>query len=151
MSRHQALQLAQEQGIDLIEVAPQAKPPVAKLISFSKFKYQLKQKQSQSRKKSKGQNLKEIRFTPFIAENDFNTRLKKAEEFLKEQDKVKLTVKFVGRQITRKEFGDNLLKRAQQNLSHLATVEQEPKLRGKLLSMVLAPAKKSNPKEKWHA
>lgn len=134
--------MAKKEGLDLVEVAPKAKPPVAKITDFSKFKYQEKQKHLKSRKKSKSQEIKKIRFTPFIAENDFNTRVKRAREFLEEGDKVTLVVKFVGRQITRKEFGYELIKKAYSQLQDLATMEREPALKGKLLMTTLAPTKK---------
>ena len=139
----QALQKAQELGVDLVEVAPNANPPVAKLVDFAKFKYQQKQKAQSSKKGAKSQDIKEIHLTPFIAENDFDIRINKASNFLKGGDKVRLVVKFVGRQITHPEFGHNLLARATQTLAELATVESPPNLRGKLLMTILTPTKKS--------
>lgn len=146
LTKEEALAKAQAAGLDLVEVAPNANPPVAKIINFAKFKYQLKQKIASSKKGSRSQDIKEIRLTPFIAANDFNVRLNKAADFLKQGDKVRLVVKFVGRQITHPEFGHNLLAKATQNLSQLATVESPPNLRGKLLMTVLAPTKKPNQK-----
>lgn len=142
MSKNEALELAQKEGLDLVEVAPNARPPVAKLIDFAKFRYQERRKHLEGKRKSKTQVLKEVRFTPFIAENDFQTRVKKAQEFLEEGDKVILVVKFVGRQITRKEFGFELIKRAYSQLQEFATMEREPALKGKLLRTTLAPIKK---------
>ena len=148
MDKSQALKLAQEEGLDLVLVAPNAQPPVVKLIDFAKFKYQEKRKHLEGRKKAKKQDLKEIRFTPFIAENDFNVRIKKAREFLEEGNKVTLVVKFVGRQLTRKDFGDQIIKKAYSQLQDLATMEREPSLKGKLLITTLAPVKKSSKNEK---
>lgn len=143
MPLEKALKLAQEEGLDLVEVAAKTVPPVAKIIDFAKFKYQERRKHQLAKKKgAKGQDLKEIRFTPFIAENDFQIRLKRAREFLEEGNKVHLVVKFVGRQITRKEFGFDLIKRAYQSLEDIATMEREPNLKGKLLITTLSPAKK---------
>lgn len=142
LSLQEALKLAQEKGLDLVEVAPKADPPVAKIIDFAKFKYQLKQKIASGIKKSKTQNLKEIRFTPFIAENDYNIRIKRATQFLEDGDKVKLVVKFVGRQITRKEFGKALMKKAIKALNEFSTVEREPTFQGKLFIATLSPIKK---------
>ncbi len=142
LSLKEALDLAEERGLDLVEVAPKAVPPVAKIIDFAKFKYQLKQKLSSGAKKSKAQDIKEIRFTPFIAENDYSIRIKKALEFLEDGDKVKLVVKFVGRQITRKDFGKALMKKAIKALSEESTVEREPAFQGKLLISTLNPIKK---------
>ena len=138
----EALTRAKEFGLDLIEVASTAHPPVAKIINFAKFKYQLKQKTASSKKGSRSQDIKEIRLTPFIAANDFNVRLNKATDFLKQGNKVRLVVKFVGRQITHPEFGHNLLAKATEKLSELATVESPPNLRGKLLMTILTPTKK---------
>lgn len=142
MSKQKALELARKEGLDLVEVAAKVHPPVAKIVNFTKFKYRERQKHLTGRRKSKAQDLKEVRFTPFIAENDFNIRVKKAREFLEEGDKVALVVKFVGRQITRKEFGYELIKKAYNKLQDLATMEREPSLKGKLLTTTLAPTKK---------
>jgi len=141
VSKSEALSLAQEKGVDVVLVAPNASPPVAKLIDFAKFKYQQKQKDSGSWKQSKRIDIKEIRFTPFIADGDYQNRIKKAREFLDDGNKVKLNVKFVGRQITRKDFGDSLIQKAIAALADLATVEREPSLQGKILSCQLQPKK----------
>lgn len=133
---------ARQAGLDLVEVAPQAKPPVCKIIDFKKFRYQEEKKQRAGYKKNKGGDTKEIRFTPFIAQNDFELRLKRAKEFLSEGDKVRLTVKFIGRQITKKQFGYELLQKSLASLGTLAAVEVEPKWQGRLLMMVLKPTKK---------
>ena len=142
ISKSEALTLAEESGKDLVLVNPAAKPPVAKIISFSKFKYQMQQKESESRKSSKNVDIKEIRFTPFIAEGDFNMRVKKAREFLTDGNKVKLNVKFTGRQITRKEFGDKVIGKAIEQLTDIASVERAPQLLGKMLIVQLQPKKK---------
>jgi translation initiation factor IF-3 len=142
MSKSEALKLAQDQHIDVVLVAPEAKPPVAKLISFSNYKYQQKKKDQAGRKKAKAVELKELRLTPFIAENDLNTRLEKAREFLTEGDRVKITVKFVGRQITKKEFGFQVLNKVTAALADVSAVDQAPKIMGKMLSLTLKPTKK---------
>lgn len=142
MSKSEALSKAQELGVDLVEIAPHANPPVVKLINFAKFKYQLQQKQQEDRKKSKTVEIKEIWFTPFIAKNDFDMRVKKAEEYLKSGDKVKLVVKYQGRQITRKDFGDAIFARAIERLDDVSRVESQPKLVGKSAFMIMTPAKK---------
>ena len=142
MTRDEAIFKARQAKMDLVLVAEKAKPPVVKIINFDKFKYQQKQdiKKSNTQTKSVGQ--KEIRFTPFIAKQDFETRLKKAKGFLGDGHKVKLTVKFTGRQITRKEFGFELLKKAANNLIKFGTQSSEPKLQGKLLWIIINPLKK---------
>jgi translation initiation factor IF-3 len=142
ISKSEALGQAEAEGKDLVLVNPAAKPPVAKIISFSKFKYQLQQKESDSKKSSKNVEIKEIRFTPFIAEGDFNIRIKKAREFLTDGNKVKLNVKFTGRQITRKEFGDKVINKAVEQLADIASVERAPQLLGKMLIVQLQPKKK---------
>lgn len=142
MTKSEALKLAADEGLDLVEVAGKADPPVVKLIDFAKFRYQEKRKHLEGRKKAKTHDIKEIRFTPFIAENDFQIRIKKAKEFLEEGDKVNLVVKFVGRQITRKDFGFELIKRAYSELQDISTMEREPALKGKLLITTLVPIKK---------
>jgi translation initiation factor IF-3 len=136
----EALFKARQKGLDLVEVAPEAKPPVCKLIDFKKFKYQ-ESKKLRTGKKRKRQDLKEIRFTPFIAPKDFEVRLNRAKEFLSEGHKIRLTVKFVGRQITRKQFGYDLLSKASKTLGEISKVESEPKFQGRLLMMVLKPSK----------
>lgn len=142
LSKDDALALARKQDLDLVLVADKSTPPVAKILDFSKFKYELKQKQRTGLKKTKSVDIKEIRFTPFIAQGDFEVRIKKAREFLEDGNKVKLNVKFVGRQITRKEFGETLLERAFGELSDIATMEREPALQGKVLWTQLQPKKK---------
>lgn len=147
MDKEEALFRAKQQKKDLVEIAPKAQPPVCKIVDFNKFKYQEEKKQAASRKKPRGSEIKEIRFTPFIAKNDFQIRIEKAKKFLKEGYKIKLTVKFKGRQMTRKQFGFNLLKKAIESLKEVAQPEQEPKMQGYLLTTVLKPVK-DKPAEK---
>lgn len=147
MSKSDALNKAEELGVDLVEIAPQAQPPVAKLIDFAKFKYQLNQKHQEERKRNKVVEVKEIRFTPFIGENDFQIRLKKASEYLKGGDKVKLVVKFTGREITRKNFGDAVLNKAIAALADISKVEITPRLVGKNMFLQLVPSKKKKVEE----
>jgi len=142
----EALFKARQKGLDLVEVAPNANPPVCKLIDFKKFMYQEKKKQRAGKKK-KRQDLKQIRFTPFIAKGDFEVRVNRAKEFLNQGHKVKLTVKFVGRQITRKQFGYDLIKKAVKQLENISKIETEPKFQGKLLMMVIKPSKKQEEKK----
>ncbi len=143
LSKTEALNLARQQNLDLVEVSPFAKPPVAKIIDFKKFKYQQAKKQRESNKKAKVE-LKQVRFTPFIAQGDLNNRLEKIKGFLKDGDRVKIVVKFVGRQITRKEFGYDLINKIVQTLAEEAVPDGEPKLQGKQLYLILNPKKKSS-------
>jgi len=133
--------LALDQGLDLVEIAPDADPPVAKILDFRKFLYQERQKEKTARKKTKEVELKEIRLGPFIAPHDLNIRLKQAKDFLKKGDHVKITVKFSGRQIGHTEFGFELLKQIKEELEDIAKVEKEEKFEGKNLTMTLAPQK----------
>jgi translation initiation factor IF-3 len=146
MPTSEALFKAKQKGLDLVEVASQAKPPVCKIVDFNKFKYLENKKQRKGAKKSKVKETKEIRFSPFIAENDFQFRIKRAKEFLKESHKIRLTIWFKGRQITRKQFGYELLEKAVKALEEVSKVESEPKFHGKMLSMVLKPGKGNNAK-----
>ncbi|OGL54347.1 translation initiation factor IF-3 [Candidatus Shapirobacteria bacterium RBG_13_44_7] len=130
-----------ETGLDLVEIAPLAKPPVVKLIDFSKFKYQEAKKMKAEKRGIKGGELKEVQMTPFISQNDFDTNLKKAQKFLTSGNKVKLGIKFQGRQIQRKEFGYQLVERFKQALGESAAVESEPKLIGKRLFVTFTPVK----------
>lgn len=141
MSKAEALKLATDQKLDLVLVGPNAKPPVVKLINFSNFKYQQQKKDQTSKKRAKSGEIKEIRLTPFIAPNDLQTRLKKAKEFLEEGDRVKINVKFVGRQITRKEFGHEVLEKVAAELATHGTIDQKPKMQGKLMIMTIKPLK----------
>lgn len=141
MTRDEAIFKARQQNMDLVMVADKAKPPVVRIIDFSKFKYLQQRKEKLSKKKDKAKDQKEVRITPFIAQGDFDTRIKKIKGFLEAGHKVKLTVKFTGRQITRKEFGFELLKRAANKLTDTGTQQTEPKFQGKLLWVILAPLK----------
>ncbi len=142
MTKAEALDRAVALGVDVVEVAPNAEPPVAKLINFAKFKYQLQQKQQDDKKRSKTIDIKEIWFTPFIAKGDFDMRVKKAREYLEDGDKVKLVVKYKGREITRKDFGDAIFAKATESLDDVSKVEMPPRLVGKNAFMQLAPVKK---------
>lgn len=142
MTKSEALTKAAQLDVDVVEVAPNAQPPVVKLINFAKFKYQLQQKQQDDKKRSKTVEVKEIWFTPFIARGDFEMRVKKAREYLEGGDKVKLVVKYKGREITRKDFGDAIFAKATDLLDDVSKVEMSPRLVGKNAFMQLAPAKK---------
>lgn len=148
VTKQEGLRLAQEKGLDLVLVAPQAKPPVAKLIDFSKFKFQQEKKEQSAKRKANVQELKEFRLTPFMAENDLKVRLERSKKFLKGGDKVRLTVWFKGRQITRKQFGFDVLRSAANHLAEVGVVEQEPKFRGKSLEMLIRPLKQHERNQK---
>lgn len=137
----EALKKAKDQGLDLVEVAPKAQPPVAKLVDYSKFIYEQEKKQSEAKKKSKKGELKEIRLTPFIGEADLKTRLRRAEEFREENDRLKFVVQFKGRQITQKKFGYELLDKVKQELDEIYEQDGKIKQQGKRLLMYMKPKK----------
>jgi len=135
-------------GLDLVEIAPLAKPPVVKLIEFAKFKYQESKKLKAEKRGIKGGDTKEVQMTPFISDNDYDTGIKKSIRFLTTGNKVKLSIKFQGRQIQRREFGYNLINKYIADLKDYGTPEGEAKLIGKRLLFTISPNKKKavNPK-----
>ena len=137
----EALAKAREAGKDLVLITESAKPPVAKIIDLAKYKYQQQQRESENRKKAKKQDLKEVRFTPFMGEGDFESRLKKVVTFLKKGDKVRLSLQFKGRAILKKEFGYDVFAKVIQGTEGIGKVEIEPKIMGKKLIAQLTPAK----------
>lgn len=138
----EALKIAQEQGLDLVEISPNADPPVCKVTDYSKFKYEQKKKQKEIKSKALKVVLKEIRFGPNTEEHDFNFKVKHALNFLQEGAKVKATVFFPGRTIVYKERGEILLLKFAQALEEQGKVEQMPKLEGKRMSLLLQPKAK---------
>ena len=147
MPTRQALQLAQEREVDLVEISPNANPPVCRLIDYSKFLYQQKKKQKEMKAKQVKVEVKEIRFGPQTAEADYNFKLKHAVGFLNEGNKVKAYVFFKGRSIVFKEQGEVLLLRFANDLEEIAKVESMPTLEGKRMSIILAPKKAGQPKK----
>lgn len=144
LSKLEALQKAKELGIDVVEIAPNAKPPVAKLIDFKKFKYQEAKKERENRKSAKNVGVKEIRLRPFTGKHDFDTRVVQTSEFLREGNQVKISVFFRGREIIRKEFGYEMMKRFIGALESVRVV-REPHMEGKnLVAMVVSERKKEN-------
>lgn len=135
----QAIRLAREQGLDLVEISPNADPPVCKVVDYSKFKYEQKKKQKEIKAKTQKVVLKEIRFGPNTEEHDFNFKVRHAENFLKEGAKVKATVTFIGRTIVYKERGEILLLKFAQALEEHGKVEQLPRLEGKRMSIIIMP------------
>ncbi|RJE75196.1 bacterial translation initiation factor 3 (bIF-3) [Reichenbachiella agariperforans] len=138
-SLNEALKLAKEQGLDLVEISPKAEPPVCKITDYSKFKYEQKKKQKEIKSKAHKAVLKEIRFGPNTDDHDFQFKLKHAVKFLEEGAKVKAYVHFVGRTIVFKERGEILLLKFAQALEEYAKVEQLPKLEGKRMFLMLSP------------
>jgi len=141
-----AIQKAREAGVDLVEVASNAKPPVVKIINFKKFKYLEAKKEKEEKKGIKGGELKKVRLSPFIAQNDLNIRIKKIKNFLEENNKVKVMVRFSGREITKKDFGYRVVNQILENLAELADKDSEPKFQGRDLFLTLSPKKFSGEK-----
>lgn len=142
MNLNQALALAEEEEIDLVEIAPQAAPPVCRLMDYGKFKYQESKKQHEARLKQKQVQVKEVKFRPGTDEGDYQVKLRNLIRFLQEGDKAKVTLRFRGREITHQELGLELLKRVEADLQEFAVVEQFPKMEGRQMVMVLGPHKK---------
>lgn len=140
MATKDALERAQSLGLDLVEVTDRATPPIVKIIDFQKFKYQEEKREKAGASKG-GQDTKSIRLRPFMAENDLMTKVKQAEKFLKSGDRVKLVVKFQGREITKKEIGEKLISNAIEKLAEVSTVVEPPKQMGKLLIAQVKPKK----------
>ncbi len=147
MQTRQAIQLAQQKGVDLVEISPNAVPPVCRLINYSKFLYQQKKRQKELKAKQVKIEVKEIRFGPQTDEHDYNFKLKHAKEFLSEGDKVKAYVFFRGRSILFKEQGEVLLLRFANDLEEYGKVEQMPVLEGKRMILFIAPKKTGAPKK----
>lgn len=147
MSREEAIDRARAEEKDVVLITESANPPVAKIISFSKFKYQLDQKKAEGKKASKRQEIKELRFRPFMGGGDFEARMKRVYEFLEDGDKVRPYVEFKGREITRKEFGYKLIERIIELTQDKATVEIPAKLMGKKIFLQLMPVKKAKKSE----
>lgn len=147
LKRDEALKKAKELGLTLVEIAPMAKPPVAKIVDFGKFRYQEEKKQRKEALKTKGSELKEIRFSPFIAENDYNTRLERVKEFLQDKNKVKVSVVFKGQQMGSKQFGYDLIKKLFGSLGNTIAIDMEPKFLGRHLVTIISPVNKPTIKE----
>jgi translation initiation factor IF-3 len=145
-STQEALKIAQEQGLDLVEISPQADPPVCKIIDYNKFLYEKKRKEKEMKSKSKSAEVKEIRFTPGTDDHDFDFKSKHAESFLKEGNKVKAYVQFKGRAIMFKERGELLLLKFAERLADFGQPEALPKMEGKRMLIIFAPkAQKKKP------
>jgi translation initiation factor IF-3 len=134
-----AVRLAQEAGLDLVEIAPNATPPVCKLMDYGKFKYQEQKKAAEARKKQKVVEVKEIKFRPMIDDHDYEVKMRAMLRFFEEGDKVKVTLRFRGREMAHQELGYQLLTRVKDDTGKLAKVEQEPRMEGRQMVMVLAP------------
>ncbi|PKP93237.1 MAG: translation initiation factor IF-3 [Alphaproteobacteria bacterium HGW-Alphaproteobacteria-16] len=139
MFTREAMEQAQELGLDLVEVSPNADPPVAKYLDVGKFKYEAQKKANQARKTQKTQEIKEIKMRPNIDDHDYETKMKAVHKFIGEGDKVKITLRFRGRELSHGQLGMNLLKRVQEDCAEDAKVESYPRMEGRQMLMVLSP------------
>jgi translation initiation factor IF-3 len=137
----QALEMAREKDLDLVEVAPNSKPPVTRLLDYSKYKYEQEQKAKAARKHQQQVNIREIKLRPKIADHDYGTKRGHVERFLRQRDKVKVTIMFRGREQAHPERGRALLKRLYDDIAEIATIEQEPQQEGRNMHMLVAPSK----------
>jgi len=135
----QALEMARERNLDLVEVAPQAKPPVCKLMDYNRWKYEQQKKQREARKKQRVQDVKELKMRPAIDDHDFNVKARSARRFLMEGDKVKAVIMFRGREIVHLQLGQKVLERLYDNIKDVGAIERPPKLEGRNMVMVIAP------------
>ena len=142
MNTYDALHKAEELGVDLVEVAPKARPPVCKLIDYGKFKYQEQKRAQEAKAKQKVTQVKEVKFRPATDENDFQTKIRAVRRFLEGGDKAKITLRYRGREMAHQEFGVDLMDRVKTELGDIAQVEQNPKLEGRQMIMVLGPKRK---------
>lgn len=138
-----ALELAEEAGLDLVEIAPLAKPPVCRIMDYGKFKYQAAKKAHEAKAKQKQVQVKEVKLRPRTDENDYQIKLRNLRRFLDDGDKVKVTLRFRGREMAHQEFGMRQLERIKADLEEVANVEQMPKMEGRQMVMVMSPVKKA--------
>jgi len=139
MATRDALRMAEEQHLDLVEVAPKAKPPVCRIMDFGKYRYEQQKREKEAKKKQKIVTIKEVKLRPNIEQHDFNVKLKNALRFLEEGNKVKVTIMFRGRELSHPELGREVLDRVSEQLKELVSIERDAKLEGKNMTMILAP------------
>lgn len=138
-SRQEALEIAQNANLDLVLVAPNAKPPVCRIMDYGKYRYEQQKKEKEARKNQKTITTKEVRLSPNIEEHDFNTKLRNAKKFLEKGNKVKASIRFRGRAITHSELGRDVLMRMAKECEELGTIESKPKMEGRSMFLILAP------------
>jgi len=143
MATGDALRIAEEQGMDLVEVSPDSRPPVCRIMDYGKYKYTQKKKQKSAKKRAVSQSLKEVKLRPKTEEHDYQFKLKHILRFLKEGNKAKVTIRFRGREMAHKDIGMEMLRRIIKEVGDLATVATEPVMEGRLLHMVLTPSPKA--------
>lgn len=141
LSKEEALRQAHEQELDLVEIAPKAKPPVVKIIDYNKFLYQLEKKKREEKRKAKVSETKEVRLGPFMSDNDLQVMIRRGREFLEDGDKLRLVVKFRGRQITHPEFGREIVGKFYEALKDISKIDRDPHFEGKQLVALLSAEK----------
>jgi translation initiation factor IF-3 len=139
VGRNEALEMAADAGLDLVEIAPNADPPVCKILDYGKFKYEEQKKKNEARKKQKIIEVKEIKLRPSIDDHDYMVKMRSMNKFIEEGDKVKITMRFRGRELAHQELGMNVLLRVRDDLDEIAKVEQMPRMEGRQMTMVVAP------------
>ena len=139
LNTNEAIAMAKEEGLDLIEIAPNAKPPVCKIIDMGKYKYDIQKKANKAKKKQKKIELKEIKLRPVTETHDYNFKIKNAQKFLTKGDKVKFTIRFKGRELQHSSLGNELMEKIKQDMLQIGRVELEPKFDGKQMIMVIQP------------
>jgi translation initiation factor IF-3 len=139
VTRNEALALAEKAALDLVEIAPGADPPVCKILDYGKFKYEEQKKKNEARKKQKVIEVKEIKLRPGIDEHDYDVKMRSMVKFIEEGDKVKVTMRFRGRELTHQDLGMNVLMRVKGDLDEIAKVEQFPRMEGRQMIMVVSP------------
>ena len=139
VGRNEALTMASDVGLDLVEVAPNADPPVCKILDFGKYKYEEQKKKNEARKKQKTIEVKEIKLRPSIDDHDYDVKVRSMVKFIEEGDKVKVTMRFRGRELAHQELGMDVLVRVKDDLEEIAKVEQMPRMEGRQMTMVMAP------------
>ena len=139
VDRNEALAMASDVGLDLVEVAPNADPPVCKILDFGKYKYEEQKKKNEARKKQKTIEVKEIKLRPSIDDHDYDVKVRSMVKFIEEGDKVKVTMRFRGRELAHQELGLDVLVRVKDDLDEIAKVEQMPRMEGRQMTMVMAP------------
>jgi len=139
ISKEEGLEIAFEAGLDLVEISPNADPPVCKVLDYGKYKYEAQKKANEARKKQKVIDVKEIKMRPGIDEHDYQVKMRSVKRFLDDGDKVKMTIRFRGREMAHQELGMKVLDRVREDVDELAKVEQLPKSEGRLMIMVIAP------------
>ncbi|HKR18955.1 MAG TPA: translation initiation factor IF-3 [Stellaceae bacterium] len=139
VTRHEALTRAQEAGLDLVEIAPQANPPVCKILDFGKFKYEEQKRKNEARKKQKVIDVKEIKLRPGIDDHDYDVKMRQMLKFIEEGDKVKIVMRFRGREMAHQDLGMVVLMRVKDGLDKVAKIEQSPRSEGRQMTMVMSP------------